>query len=235
MEYTLFNKYAYLMRNLSVKVTNGVMAPHKAIMLISIIDLIHFNKITSNIIPADAILAETFKKNWNQYVANKKEFAQFKCSIWTPYWHMKNETFWHFCPINNSINVDSLVPAGQTASIGAIRSHIQYAYFDIDLYELLQDANSRETLREILIDTYNIQCKKEEFASVKDSTSICSDKSSAQKTEEITILVDLSYKNQLVEQILKLQGVIGIVQKAAPVIAIFCNTSKFAFDYIFAS
>lgn len=223
------------MRNLSVKVTNGVMAPHKAIMLISIIDLIQFNKITSNIIPADAILAETFKKNWNQYVANKKRFSQFKCSIWTPYWHMKNETFWHFHPIDNSFNVDSLVPAGQTASIGAIRSHIQYAYFDSDLYELLQDENSRETLREILIDTYNIQDRKEDIASVKDFTTICSDKSFTQQTEKITILIDVSCKNQLVEQILKLQGVIGIVQKAAPVLAILCNTSKFAFDYIFAA
>lgn len=133
------------------------MAPHKAIMLISIIDLIREDKITSNAIYPDEMIAEAFKKKWNCYAGVKSEFSIFKCSIWTPYWHMKNEPFWHFKTINSTYNIDSLVPAGQTASIGAIRSHIQYAYLDNELFELLQDSVLREKLRELLIDTY-ISC-----------------------------------------------------------------------------
>lgn len=223
------------MRNLSVKVTHGVMAPHKAIMLISIIDLIKSNKITSNIIPADDLLAEAFKKNWNHFVANRKEFSHFKCSIWTPYWHMKNETFWHFRTIQHNFNVDSLVPAGQTASIGAIRSHIQYAFLDVALYELLQNADLREIFKEILIDTYKLRYTTESTSSVEDSNNIQAYKSANTETEEITIIIDKSQHNQLIEKILNLNGVIQVLQKNIPLAVIVCYTSKITFDYLLSA
>lgn len=213
------------MRNLSVKVTRGVTAPHKAIMLISIIDLIKENKITSNAILPNETIAGTFKKNWNRFADNKREFSIFKCSIWTPYWHMKNEPFWHFQTFDSKFNVDSIVPAGQTASIGAIRKHIRYAYLDSNLWELLQDQESREKIRQILIDTYKLQ-PIEDTPSVINDSSMSSFENLNTDTDVISIIIDKRYKNQIVDQILKLDGVIKIVQKTAPVIFAISLTSK---------
>lgn len=40
MDKAIFEKYVERLRNLSVKITKGVKAPHKAVMLITIIDFI---------------------------------------------------------------------------------------------------------------------------------------------------------------------------------------------------
>lgn len=223
------------MRNLSVKITRGVLAPHKAIMLISIIDLIKEDKITSNAILPDELIAETFKKNWNRFADNKREFSIFKCSIWTPYWHMKNEPFWHFKTNNSTYNIDSLVPAGQTASIGAIRSHIQYAYLDNELFELLQDSVLREKLRELLIDTY-ISCAFTVSSTEVNDSSKCYCQRNTTQTEEITIIIDKKQKAQLLKLISSLDGVISIVNnKLLPFIFAITVSSKFSLEVLIAA
>ena len=213
------------MRNLNVKLTNGIKAPHKAIMLISIMDLIKDRKITSNKIFADELLAESFQINWNKYVSDKSIFSHFKCSIWTPFWHMKYEPFWHFHPLIRGFNVDTLVPPGQTASIGIIRDHILYSYLDNDLFELLQDSEYREKMREILIETFILQPSKKSPTIIADDVSCFYDSNELQQ-EEISFIFDKSHSDQLIAQILKMDGVIKIVQrKVLPFIYILCISS----------
>ena len=154
MNNILFDKYAAIMRNLSVKITKGIKAPHKAIMLITIMDFIKDGKICSNKIYISDEIAIAFKRNWDVLIRNNNTFSAFVCSPWTPFWHLKKDGFWHFYPLNSLLEIENLVPKGQTASIGKMRSAIEYAYLDVDLFEMLQDSFYRNKISEILFDVY---------------------------------------------------------------------------------
>lgn len=161
MQKKVLPKYIHIMRSLNVKVTNGIRAPHKAILLISIMDLISAGTIITNAIPPDERLADTFRRNWKKLTGEISLYSHFRCNPWTPYWHLKNEPFWHLSPADNSVNVDSLVPPGQTACISTIRTYIKHAKLDHELFELLQDCTYRDMLRETLINRYIIHTYNE--------------------------------------------------------------------------
>lgn len=154
MTYNQVSKYVSMMRDLCIKKTNGIMAPHKAIMLLSIIELIENGKIKSNVIPIDYIISDIFRINWMKYVANNERFAIYTCNPWTPFWHLNNEPFWHFMPIKDCICVDNIVPPGQTASVGKMKANIKYAYLDPMLFSLLCNSENRIKLSAVLFDTY---------------------------------------------------------------------------------
>lgn len=66
---TLFQRYADAFSHLHVKVTAGQRAPHKAIMLLSVIDLIETGVISSDRIYYTQQLDSQFHHNWVRYVA----------------------------------------------------------------------------------------------------------------------------------------------------------------------
>lgn len=131
MNKILFEKYAERMRNLSVKITKGIKAPHKAIMLITIMDFIKDGKIISNKIYITDEIASAFQINWDKFVKDNDVLSAFVCSPWTPFWHLKQDGFWHYYPLNTLADIERLVPIGQTASVGKMRSAIKYVYLDI--------------------------------------------------------------------------------------------------------
>lgn len=154
MNKIILEKYLTKMRNLSVKITKGIKAPHKAVMLITIMDFIKEGKINSNKIYITDEIANTFQRNWDAFIGNNKIFSSFICSPWTPFWHLKQDGFWHFRPLISLTDIETLAPKGQTASVGKMRSVIKYAYLDAALYEILQDSVYRSKISEILFDTY---------------------------------------------------------------------------------
>ena len=74
----VFSKYANQIQSLNVKITNGVKAPHKAIILITIINMIHKGKLTQNKILLENDIAEKFKECWNFYVDPNHVFSHFQ-------------------------------------------------------------------------------------------------------------------------------------------------------------
>ena len=147
--------YSKLFSVLNVKVTNGVKAPHKAIMLFSIIELFEYDYLKSNIIPFDDVIDKTFKKNWNRYVIGKEKFNHFSPNTWTPFWHLKKEAFWHLVPLPGFtiVDIESLSPT-KTPSRSQMMSKIKHVKLDDNLYMLLKDTYSRELLKRVLLETY---------------------------------------------------------------------------------
>lgn len=66
--------------------------------------------------------------------------------VWTPFWHMKKESFWHFKPKESSQKVINLVKPGGTASLKQMQSVIDYAYLDEELFNILKTPYGRSTL-----------------------------------------------------------------------------------------
>ena len=150
-KYKELAKYIDQFANLNVNISNGSCAPHKPILLITIISLIDSGDIWENVIrPTDKIRA-IFEALWINYVPKELPFA---VAPWTPFWHLKNEPFWHFKPKEIGFDIDSLAEPGQTAKIGEIRDNIAYAYLDQELFDILQYKEIRAVLQCQLIETY---------------------------------------------------------------------------------
>ena len=134
--------------HLRVKMENGEQKPNKAIMLLSVIDLIRCNYIVDNKIYITSVLEDSFLRNWSLYV------CQTKPAFWIPFWHLKNEPFWHFQLKNLLKGIDSLAKPGETAPLGKMKSAIEYAFFDDELYKMLKTKDMRDQFVETLLDSY---------------------------------------------------------------------------------
>lgn len=140
--------YIDLFSNLHTNKQHGKSAPHKAIMLLSVIDLISSQHITTNEIIYTDELEKCFLKNWKQYV---KKGSIFKPKAGTPFWHLNSEPFWQLIPYEGGYRTIVKLQKGNPYSAATIRKYIKYALIDKELFLLLRDSSNRETLRRALI------------------------------------------------------------------------------------
>ncbi|HEY9878898.1 MAG TPA: HNH endonuclease, partial [Leptolyngbyaceae cyanobacterium] len=122
-------------------------APHKPILLISIIELIEQNKIRRNQVPLSPELISTFLKYWRSLVR-----TDHRSDISLPFVHLTGDKFWHlfFKPNSDVVTATNLGRKG----VSAVRNAVQYASFDQELFSILQDHAQRTLLLRVLIDTY---------------------------------------------------------------------------------
>ena len=117
--------------NLSVGVSKGRKLPHKAILLMALMKLIATGKIIDNRIELDNVIVNAFSSMWNQYYDTKVP------TVWTPFYHLKGESFWHFKANGNEEKLTDLLSFGGTPSIGKMRPIIKYAFLDKALFDYM--------------------------------------------------------------------------------------------------
>lgn len=144
-------KYAEMFANLSVYCRLGRKAPHKAIMLLSVIDLISTQQICTNQIEFSKLLEDCFARNWKRHVGVS---SLFHPKAGTPFWHMNSEPFWRLVPIEEDKERLTVLQMGNPTSARTIRKYIRYAEIDKSLFELLQNEINREELCDVLIKHY---------------------------------------------------------------------------------
>ena len=84
------NYYIKVFSQLNVSSRQSYPAPHKAILLLSVINLVQSDATNGNIIPLSEELVRNFSSNWRRYVGNSKIF---NCNIELPYYHMQSENY----------------------------------------------------------------------------------------------------------------------------------------------
>lgn len=141
--------YRQLFSSLYTNKRPGHIVPHKQALLLSVIDLIDDGVIASNKIELNAVLIDTFEQNWHRYVGNE---ILFKADIPKPFWHLQHEPFWklHF----HSDGREILSYKENPYSVPLLQQAIDCVSLDIELYELLQNADVRAQLRVRLITSY---------------------------------------------------------------------------------
>lgn len=123
----------------------GKPAPHKALLLLSVIDLIEQGVITDCRIPLSVNLEQQFKYNIRRLLGDS---VLFQPRINYPYFHMRSEPLWQLVPVENKpLSLSNF-------SVSNIRKEIAFAAIDDELFDLLQDSNVRAKLRVVLISTY---------------------------------------------------------------------------------
>ena len=136
--------YTYLFEHLTVNKMRGQVAPHKPILLLAIMDLVECEMIMLPRIELREALIAAFKWNWVRLV---QKDIHFNPVIGTPFYHMSGEPFWKLVPKDPSY-------APNTSNITTLREHYEYAEIDSELFVLMLDADARQRLRKVLIETY---------------------------------------------------------------------------------
>lgn len=137
----------YLNALTHLKRGNGI-APHKPILLISLIELIEKGKVKENKIYVNADLVGTFKENWEILVitVHQSEFT-------LPFYHLQNDKvmnrpFWFLIP-NLGCKMDAYIK-----SVRTLANVIDYGSFSEELYFLLINPYSRNLIKEALLEAY---------------------------------------------------------------------------------
>ena len=123
------------------------MAPHKAVMLLAVIDLIEEGALNSNMIQIDETLRAKFRENWTRYVG---ESSIFNCQFSNTFAHLNTAHLWHL----NPISVNDLP---KEFSIAKLRESYSSAELDAEFFQLLHDVNNRAHVRAVLIGKYICQ------------------------------------------------------------------------------
>ena len=85
------NYFLEIASNLNRNKYRGCYAPHKAVMIMAVMELVKSGHITSNVILLDTELKGMFKEIWHRVVPAG---SPFKCEYRNPFTYMDSEPFW---------------------------------------------------------------------------------------------------------------------------------------------
>ena len=153
-----FQYYKDCFLNLHTAKSKKIPAPHKPLLLLSIIDLVERGFITSNKIELTDVLIRTFKTNAKRFIGNS---IIFRPNIGQPFYHLQHEPFWSLIPVPHEDELRLAAegtygygPQKAVYSIKGLREKYKYALIDYELFDLLKNADVRAKLRTALISKY---------------------------------------------------------------------------------
>jgi len=144
----LLAQYLKKLTALKVDRSKGAPAPHKPILVLSILQLIAAGQISENKIYITPALVACFKDIWHALVQNPR----FSSNFALPFYHLKSEGWWHLQTFPGKEIL--LTSSNSIRSFSHLKEAVAYASLNNDLYELLQDAANRTQLMQALLQHY---------------------------------------------------------------------------------
>ena len=139
-------RYIELFSDLKPNRSGGRASPHKACLLLAVIDLIDEGVLTDNRIPFDTSLKDAFSRRFATFsqVGDKDNPA-------LPYFHLTSQGFWRLHAVaGQEAELNSRLTSRDAPSATATTKLIEYAMLDDDLYGLLQVDFNRSVLVGVL-------------------------------------------------------------------------------------
>lgn len=149
-------EYVEAFSHLHTAKVKGRKAPHKAVLLLAIIDLVESNVIRCPQIELTDELVKRFREVWRRYLGQS---AIFTPDITKPFWRLVG-----------AHDVEAMMAAEQrpwlkdkadrkelpkgSYSVAAMRAAFAYAEMDSGLFAVLQNEDARAMLRVVLINEY---------------------------------------------------------------------------------
>lgn len=122
----------------------GQVAPHKAMMLIAVMEEIANGHLTNGFVPHNDRMVKAFETAWKKYVGNSDFFNPIFA---TPFFHLSNESFWKL------MKSDCYVERKEY-SLGALRESFYGAKLPDDLCLYIEEPASRLRLKRALLDMF---------------------------------------------------------------------------------
>lgn len=122
-------------------------APHKPILLLAVLDLVHRGVITSPFIDVTGDLVELnelFNLYWHRILPHGQT-----SSIAFPFSRLHREPFWELVPQSSSTISQAVIH--RTSSVTYLRKHAVGARIDADLFHIIENEKGRDALRETLL------------------------------------------------------------------------------------
>lgn len=139
-------KYLHILKKLHIDRSHGK-APHKPILLLSVLQAFNENLITDQRIYITPELVGLFKSNWSSLVITNHD-----CRISYPFYYLKSDGFWKLIPKSGFENINQL--ASIMGSFSNLNAAIEYAFIDNDLFLLMKDKQSNGILQQFILDEY---------------------------------------------------------------------------------
>lgn len=144
--------YIEAVKNLKTNNKWGRKSPHKAVLMLSVIELYEKNILMDNEIRYDETLKSTFLKIWNLVLPNEPLFHP---EAYLPFWYLQSDNFWHIVPIRGKEEILSLMrDTNIKPSEAKLIDSVKYAELDEDLYFLMTLPSGRSSLKRALLETY---------------------------------------------------------------------------------
>lgn len=132
---------------LNVSVSSDV-APHKPVLLLSIIELIGRGQIQHNQIEVSPELIATFLKLWQTLDIHRR------ADMGLPFFHLRSDGFWHFKAKPGFEFIESRQSKIKVRNITSLRQAVDYAYLDSELFTLLLNPTSRTELTATVLNSW---------------------------------------------------------------------------------
>ena len=150
MQETL-QKYLRIFKRLRIDRAHGI-APHKPILLISVLQAFQNNLIPNKRIYITPELVALFKANWSLLVTSNHD-----CRFALPFYHLISDKFWNLIPKTGFENILQL-KAGMR-SFASLNAAVECAIIEDDLLSLMKEKNSNSILLQFLLDEYFLETK----------------------------------------------------------------------------
>lgn len=122
--------YLYILSHLPVNKKGSKIAPHKAILLLSICDLIEQGLITNPFIPLDDNLCRAFNARWKQHSPISSLFSR---RLSYPFYHLSSSDFWHL------VKTSSYTDNKEYSSLTSLKRSYAGATIDNELFKLIKN------------------------------------------------------------------------------------------------
>ena len=144
--------YIEVFKNLRTNQKWGRKSPHKAVLMLTVIELFEKSILTDNEICYDDKLKSMFKKVWNRVLPKEPLFYP---DAYLPFWYLQNDSFWHIVPIRGKEDILSLMRDNNVKpSEAKLYDSVKCAELDEDLYFLMTLPSGRSSLKRALLETY---------------------------------------------------------------------------------
>ena len=137
--------YKEEMRGLNVMRKGRRVAPHKAVLLLAVVELIERGEIDSPLVSITPELERTFRRIWREKVG---EGSGFNCSMHYPFYHLHTASFWEL------VKQPGCDETTDVTSMAALKRQYVGAVLPKELFSLLQEENLRREFKELLLDSY---------------------------------------------------------------------------------
>ncbi|MBR5715642.1 MAG: hypothetical protein IKX59_03585 [Bacteroidales bacterium] len=145
----IFNGISDQFARLHVAQYRGKKAPHKAVLILAVMDLIQSGAIDTPFIYLNDELIKQFNAVWKYYVGDS---AFFKPDICKPFYQLQYEPFWRLLGRNKT---DDRNPYNEVSyTIKYLRETYECAMLDRSLYNAMRYQDVRGEIRTVLISTY---------------------------------------------------------------------------------
>lgn len=163
------SKYLSIFKKLRIDKAHGV-APHKPVMLLSVLQSFSNKTYTSPKIYITPELVALFKTNWSLLVTTNHD-----CNFALPFYHLISDKFWHLQPKQGFENFLQIKTSMR--SFSNLNAAVDYAMIDEDLFQLVADEKSNNILKLFLLDeyfpdtknnfTYSVENQQKLFSSIE--------------------------------------------------------------------